>query len=323
MKKLLVLAMACSIVMVPLFFTSCNNEPPEEEPETRIHNKDSLNKAIKRGEYLAHVASCVDCHSQRDLTKYGGPVIPGTEGGGGFAFTPGFGLPGTLYGKNITPDAETGIGSWTDGEVLRAMTQGINKNGDTLFPLMPYATFNRMPKEDLLNIISYIRTLKPIKNKIQPRQLMMPIAMAYPAQFLQPSIDGNMRPSPEDKVKYGEYLTALSGCSDCHTPFTPKGPDMTKVFAGSHVFDAGHFKVASANITSDVETGIGSWTEERFLAKFTQYRKKEAYDFKAGEQNTIMPVPEIAKMTDDDLKAVYAYLMTVKPITNKVEKYPK
>ncbi|MEI9911342.1 MAG: hypothetical protein WDO71_17770 [Bacteroidota bacterium] len=89
-------------------------------------------------------------------------------------------IPGTMYGPNITPDPETGIGTWTDDEILRSITQGINKNGDTLFPLMPYANFNRMAKEDLLSIIAYLRTLKPIKNKVPERQLMIPISMAYP-----------------------------------------------------------------------------------------------------------------------------------------------
>jgi mono/diheme cytochrome c family protein len=324
MRKFLVFAVLLAVTITAIFFTSCNNEPEEEEPETRLQNKDSLDKAIKRGEYLAqNVAACIHCHSQRDFTKYGGPVVPGTEGGGGFAFLPQYGLPGTFYGKNITPDKETGIGAWSDDEVLRAITQGISKNGDTLFPLMPYANYNRMPKEDLLNIIGYLRTLKPINNKIQPRQMMMPIAMAYPAQFLQPSIDGNKRPDRSDIVKYGEYIMTMADCANCHSPLSPQGPDMSRMLAGGHVFDAGHFKVAAANISPDLETGIGSWTEERFLTKFTQYRKKEAYDFKAGDQNTVMPVVEIGGMTDEDLKALFAYIKTVKPHVNLVEKYPK
>jgi len=322
MRKLLVLPAMTIICMVAIYFSACNSEKKETAEPTV--NKDSIDKVIAKGEYLAHhVAGCIDCHSQRDLTKFSAPVIPGTEGGGGFAFIPGYGLPGTLYGKNISSDPETGIGSWTDEEVLRAVTQGISKNGDTLFPLMPYPSFNRMAKEDLMSIIAYIRTLKPIKNKVQPRQLMMPIAVAYPAKFLQPSIDGNVRPGESDQVKYGEYLITMANCADCHTPVSPKGPDMSKMYAGGHVFDAGIFKVASANITSDSATGLGTWTEERFLNKFIAYRNKSSYDFTAGKENTIMPLSEYAGMKEEDLKAIYAYLRTVKPISNKVEKYPK
>jgi mono/diheme cytochrome c family protein len=316
MRKLLVFATIMIAGIVAIYFSSCNNEKTTTtEP---VVNKDSIDKVIARGEYLAHhVAGCIDCHSNRDLTKFSAPVVPG------IAFIPTYGIPGTLYGKNITPDTETGIGSWTDEEVLRAVTQGISRNGDTLFPLMPYPSFNHMAKEDLLSIIAYIRTLKPIKNKVQPRQLMMPIALAYPGQFLQPSVEGNVRPPESDKVKYGEYITTMSICADCHTPVSPKGLDRSKMYAGGHVFDAGVFKVASANITPDSATGLGTWTEERFLNKFKAYREKSSYDFTAGKENTIMPLSEYAGMKDEDLKAIYAYLRTIKPISNKVEKYPK
>jgi len=321
MRKFLVLTVLLITSIASIYFSACNNNKTESQPTS---NKDSTANAIKRGEYLAHhVAGCVDCHSQRDLTKYSGPVVPGTEGGGGFAFVPGFGLPGTLYGKNITPDNETGIGSWTDDEVLRAVTQGISKNGDTLFPLMPYPVYNRMPKEDLLNIIAYVRTLKPIKNKVQSRQLMVPISVAYPGKYLQPSIDANVRPPESDKVKYGEYLVTLSSCVDCHTPVTPQGPDRSRMFTGGHVFDAGHYKVASANITPDSTTGIGTWTEEQFVDKFKLYRDKKNWDFNPGKENTIMPLTEIAGMKDEDLKAIYVYLRSLKPVNNKVEQYPK
>jgi len=323
MKKVFLLPAMICICMAALHFSGCNNEQKVSSESTV--NKDSVDRVIARGEYLArHVAGCIDCHSQRDLTKFSAPVIPGTEGGGGFAFVPGYQLPGTFYGKNITPDPETGIGNWTDEEVLRAMTQGISKHGDTLFPLMPYPSFNHMAKDDLMSIIAFIRTLKPIKNKVQPRQLMMPIAVAYPGKFLQPSIEGNMRPAETDQVKYGEYLmTAVAECGACHTPVSPQGPDMSRMYAGGHIFDAGIFKVASSNITSDSATGLGTWTEERFLNKFTAYRDKSSYDFVAGKENTAMPLSEYAGMKDEDLKAIYAYLRTVKPISNKVEKYPK
>jgi hypothetical protein len=233
------------------------------------------------------------------------------------------GVPGTVYARNITPDPETGIGTWTDDEILRAITQGISKNGDTLFPIMPYVHFNRMAKEDLLSIVAYIRTLKPIKNKVPARQLFIPISMAYPAQALQPSVDANIRPPESDIVKYGEYLTNAGACADCHTPMVKGQYDFSKSFAGGFTFDAGVFKVNSANITPDSASGLGAWTEERFLNKFIPYRSEKGYNYDPGKLNTIMPLTEYAGMKDDDLQAIYAYLRTLKPISNKVEKYPK
>lgn len=322
MKKLMATAAILLVVFAAAYFTSCKDKKSETK---EVSKEEVLKKTIERGEYLAnYVAGCMDCHSKRDFSKYSGPVVHGTEGGGGLVFDQKFGLPGVLYGKNITPDAETGIGTWTEDEILRAMTQGISKNGDTLFPLMPYVNYNRMAKEDLLSIIAYIKTLKPIKNKVPERNLMMPIDMVYPAQYLQATVDTNVRPKASDIVNYGRYLTTFADCGTCHSPLTPEGPDLSRMFAGGYTFDLGATgKVTSANITSDSATGIGAWTEERFLNKFTQYREEKNYNFDPGKQNTIMPVALIGGMKDEDLKAIYAFLRTVKPISNQVEKHPK
>ena len=321
MRKFIALAAISVLVIAAAYFSSCKGKKSEPQASNK---EDSLKKVIARGDYLAnHVTPCMDCHSKRDFSKYSGPIVPGTEGMGGQVFDQKLaGLPGTIYARNITPDNETGIGTWTDDEILRAVTQGISKNGDTLFPIMPYARFNHISKEDLLSIIAYIRTLKPIKNKVPPRQLMIPISMAYPGPALQPSVDGNMRPPESDPVKYGEYLVNAAICADCHTPEIKGQFDFSRVFGGGFTLDAGSFKVNTANITPDSATGIGAWNEERFLNKFTQYREEKNYNFDPGKQNTYMPLSCYAGMTDNDLKAIHAYLKTVKPVNNLVEKYP-
>ncbi len=292
---------------------------------TQANNKeDSLKQVIARGEYLAnYVTPCMDCHSKRDFTKFAGPMVAGSEGMGGEMFDEKLaGIPGVVYAKNITPDNETGIGTWTDDEILRAMTHGISKNGDTLFPIMPYASFNHMAKEDLFAIIAYLRSLKPIKNKIPARQLMIPMSMAYPAPALQPSVDNNVRPPETEQVAYGGYLVNAAACAECHTPMEKGQPDFSRIFAGGFTFDAGIFKVTTANITPD-STGIGSWTEEMFLNKFKNNSSDEMLNRDPGKENTIMPWHMYAKMKESDLKAVYAYLRTVKPVNQKIEKYPK
>jgi mono/diheme cytochrome c family protein len=323
MRKSITLAAITFLVVAAAYFSSCK----EKKSEPLADNKeDSLQKVIARGNYLANnVAACIHCHSQRDFNKFSGPVIPGTEGGGGFAFESKIAdfIPGVLYGKNITPDPETGIGTWTDDEILRAITQGIRKNGDTLFPIMPYTYYNKLAKDDLMSIIAYIRTLKPIKNKVPDRQLMIPISMAYPSRALQASIDGNVRPPQSDIVKYGEYLSTMADCKACHTPFVKGQPDFSRSFAGGNTFNFPTFRVTTSNISSDSATGLGTWTEERFLTKFTVCREEAGYNFNPGTQNTVMPISDYAGMTDGDLKAIYAYLKTVKPVVQAVEKYPK
>jgi len=321
MKKFIALAAICSLTIAAMYISSCKGKKSESQANNK---EDSLKKVLARGEYLTlHVVPCLDCHSKRDFTKFSGPLVPGTEGMGGEVFDQKLaGVPGVVYAKNITPDNETGIGTWTDDEILRAMTQGISKTGDTLFPIMPYVNFNHMAKEDLLSIIAYIRTLKPIKNKVPARQLMVPISMAYPAKALQPSIDGNMRPPETDAVQYGGYLLNAAACADCHTPMVQGQYDFSKRLAGGFRFDAGSFIVNTANITPDSATGIGAWNEERFMNKFTVYREEKGYNFDPGKQNSYMPLTMYAGMTDADLKAIYAYLRTVPPVSNKVEKYP-
>lgn len=321
MRKLLALAGLFLLATAAAWFSSCNNDSAEKAQKAKA---DSLAAAVENGRYLAnHVAACIHCHSQRDFTKFSGPVVPGTEGGGGQRFdnTVLAAIPGVIYSPNITPDTATGIGGWTDDELLRAITQGINKKGDTLFPLMPYANYNKMAKTDLLNIIAYLRTLKPINNKITPRQLMIPIAMAYPGPALSPSIEKNIRPAESETVKYGAYLTTFADCIACHTPFDKGQPDFTRAFAGGNLFNAGNFHVNAANITPDT-TGIGYWSEEQFLNKFTVYRDPANINTNPGLKNTVMPLAEYAGMKDNDLKAIYAFMKTVKPVNQKVEKYP-
>ncbi|HEX9654956.1 MAG TPA: hypothetical protein VGA99_14705 [bacterium] len=139
----------------------------------------STPERLARGEYLVkHVAICLDCHSTREWNIYSAPAAVGTEGMGGERFGPEYGMPGTLYPRNITP---AGIGHWTDADLVRALTQGVNKDGETLFPLMPYMMFRSLSQEDLFSIITYIRTLKPVENQVPKRQLAIPIEVAMPS----------------------------------------------------------------------------------------------------------------------------------------------
>ena len=119
---------------------------------------------LARGEYLAnHVTVCIDCHSKRDWSRFSGPPAEGTIGMGGDLFDQKFGFPGKYYAKNITP---AGISRYTDGELFRVITTGVDKEGRALFPVMPYIYYGQMDEEDIMSIIAYIRTLKPIQNDV-------------------------------------------------------------------------------------------------------------------------------------------------------------
>src|SRR5687768_13086742 len=127
---------------------------------------------LARGKYLNdHVVGCTTCHTQRDWTKYSGPVKAELLGAGGESFA--LGPAGVLYSKNITPAA---IGSWTDGELLRAVTEGVAQDGTPLFPLMPYPHYGVMAEDDVQAVLAYTRSLKPIENTNVPeRKLTFPL----------------------------------------------------------------------------------------------------------------------------------------------------
>lgn len=302
------------------FFSSCNNE--DSKSTAAAGNEDSVKKVIERGKYLAHhVSLCMDCHSHRDFNQFSGPPVEGTEGMGGDEFNQLIGVPGVVYARNITPDTVNGIGKWTDEEIARVITRGITKNGDTLFPIMPYPHYNTMSKEDIYSIIAYIRTLKPNPNKVPDRKLMIPISLAYPP-LQSASLENNVKPDVSDIVKYGAYMWNSAACMDCHTPMENGQFVMSKLMAGGRPFDLGVFKVTSPNITPDTATGIGKWTEQMFLDKFKLYRDKAAYSANPGKNNSIMPWTMYAYMDDFDLKAIYRFMQTLPPVNNKVEKYP-
>lgn len=304
------------------FFIACNNNS-DTKSTANTAEVDSLNKMVERGKYLAHhVTLCMDCHSERDFTQFSGPPKPGTEGMGGEEFNEKIGIPGVVYARNITPDTVNGIGKWTDEEIVRAVTRGISRNGDTLFPLMPYPHYNMMSKEDIYSIIAYLHTLKPNNNKVPQRKLLMPVSLAYPT-LQSSSLDSNVKPDVSDMVKYGGYVMNSAACMDCHTPMDKGQFVMSKYMAGGRVFDMPTFKVTVANITPDSATGIGTWTEAMFLDKFTLYRDPATYHSNPGKINTMMPRAMYAGMDDFDIKAIYRYLRTIPAVNNKIEKYPK
>lgn len=321
MKKVLLFLFAALFIISAIIFPGCNNEGKEKEKEgSAVSSADSLKMVVERGEYLAHnVAVCMDCHSKRDFGKFSLPPAPGTYGiGASFPFGKAEGIPGEIWAPNITPKK---LGEWTDDEIARAIAHGVRKNGDTLFPIMPYNNYSRMAKDDLYAIIAYLRTLPSSDSTVPPRHLDMPMSALPPLPEYAP--EKNIRPDISDKVKYGQYMVTIASCGDCHTPMKQDGsPDFTQAFSGGFVFDAGAFKVTVANITPD-STGIGSWAEDAFVAKFRSNSSDEMMSKDPGRQNSVMPWAMYGKMKEEDLKAIYAYLRTVPPVSKKLEKWPK
>src|ERR1700726_1282542 len=262
---------------------------------------------LKRGAYLAeHVAGCTVCHTPQEEGPNGPEVVPSKKGSG--QIFPVAGLPGTLVAPNITPDPETGIGNFTDDQLARAIREGISHDGQTLFPMMPYAHYRRMSDEDLASVIVYIRALPPLRNPLPRTDIHFPVK--YLVRVVPEPVTETVQPDLSTPVSRGEYLVNLSVCSECHTPRKQGRPDSTMKFGGGQLFDDSG-KIVSSNITPDA-TGLGNYTEDIFVkAMRTGYVGKR-------QLSTVMPWQFYAGQTDEDLKTMYAYLRTLPPVAHRV-----
>ena len=272
---------------------------------------------VARGEYLAnHVCVCMDCHSVRDWNTFAAPPTPGTLGAGGDKFDRTMQFPGEFVARNITPFA---LKDWSDGEIYRAITSGVSKDGHPFFPIMPYPNFNRMDTEDMYSIIAYLRTLDPIEAKHGPSEADFPVSVIM--HMIPEEPHPTPRPDPSDAKAYGAYMANAAGCVECHTE-TVQGEKVGKPMAGGFTFNMPNGAVLrSPNITMH-ESGLGGWTREMFIQRFKQYADSSyvapKVDWEKGEFQTIMPWSMYAGMTEQDLGAIYDYLKTVQPVANQV-----
>jgi hypothetical protein len=215
--------------------------------------------------------------------------------------------------SNISPDPETGIGKWSDGEKIRAIREGIGRDGRALFPMMPYGGFRHMSDEDVSCLVAYLNSLPAISKRQPSTQLDFPVGLMIKGE---PRPVGRVaEPDRTDRKKYGEYLVQLAGCRDCHKP-TLEGGEKFNLPGGPVVY--------SANISQDPATGIGKWTEQQFVEKFASYRPyAENGPPKSGPESfTLMPWLNFSHLADDDLRAIYAYLHTFPGVNKAVETHP-
>lgn len=271
---------------------------------------------LERGRYLAaHVSLCLDCHSERDFSLFAGPIRAGTFGMGGERFDRSMGLPGVLFASNITPAA---LSSWKDGEILRAFTTGVSRDGRALFPLMPYPHYASMATADAQAIVAYLRTLSPIAHEVPPTELDFPMNIIV--RTIPQDAHPQEVPDPDDRLAYGQYVTNIAACEACHTPLSGGQPDAARAFAGGHEYPIPGGTVRAANITPHADTGIGGWTREQFVERFKSMQNVRQ-PVAAGQFNTIMPWTQYAGMTRQDLGAIFDYLQTVPPVRNEVVRF--
>jgi mono/diheme cytochrome c family protein len=279
---------------------------------------------LGRGQYLVeHVTACLGCHSDHFL-RFGFPIKPGSEGEGGFPFGKEFGVPGRVTAQNITPDRDTGLGLWSDDEIARAIREGVNREGEALFPMMPYSHYRELSDEDVKSIVVHLRTLEPIRNETPERTIDFPVNLLI--KFAPKPIESPVQAlDPSNTVAYGRYLSRISGCYECHTPHDDKGRLIAeKAFAGGWEMRGPWGRNFTSNLTPHSSTFVGQASREEFISRFQSFAGMNATNapIPPPGRNTIMPWLAFSLMNDRDLGAIYDYLKTVPAIDNPVNAFP-
>ncbi len=252
---------------------------------------------VKRGDYLVNgILTCGNCHTPKGPT---GDIIDKAFSGGLEFDEP----PFKVTAPNITPDKDTGIGGWSDADLKKLMRTGVRPNGVNIAAIMPTGFYEIMTDNDLNAVVAYLRTLKPIKNKVPdpiykmqiPRQIFPGGEKAYTEAMLG------------DKLKKGFYLATIGHCMECHTPLGPRGRDFVGTLGTGGFELKGPWGVSvSRNITQSKSKGIGTWTDAEIKRAITTGVSKDGSKLKPP-----MAYHSYAKMTGADLDAVVAYLHTV------------
>ena len=262
---------------------------------------------VARGEYIVRdVAVCGHCHAAEPTLDVDGPLS------GGMEFEDW--RIGTARASNLTPDSATGLGRWSDADIVRALRNGQSKDGRLLAPVMPYAWFHGMSDRDALAVARYLRTLPPTRHAVsQSPGFWLKLGKLL---FLGPKDPvTSIAPRRAATAEYGRYLANDVGlCADCHTPRggIRSSPDKDRLFAGTADPPDG-FPANPTNLTPDSATGIGRWSEEDFLRTL-----RTGVDPQGDSLHAFMPWRQIRRMSDDDLRAIHRYFRTLQPIRNEV-----
>lgn len=318
MKKFLLISSVAFVSLILIGLLSIFLIFPKVSPASNLKVAMTPER-IARGRYLAEGPfGCVSCHSPRQ-PGYTYPTIPEKHFAGGADFSTMMdGIPGTVAPQNLTP---THLEKWTDGEIHRAITAGVSRDGRPLFPIMPFAQYGKATEEDVQSIIAYLRSLKPLPGETPVTKIGGPMAIIM--RFLP--ADPTPSKSPTTPLERGKYLAEI-GCMECHTPTDDKHRPIPELAgAGGKEFPMkDRTVIRSANITPDEDTGIGRWTSNQFVQVIRERGAMvRTQKIDPSAPNSLMPYEEAARMTDGDLHAIYTYFRSLKPIHQAVSRWQK
>jgi mono/diheme cytochrome c family protein len=259
---------------------------------------DSMNfTAVDRGRYLSILSDCASCHTvpQKNQPFAGGRPIE----------TP----FGSIVAPNITPDLETGIGSWTDDQFDNAVRKGIGRNGERLYPAMPFNAYTKMSRQDVMAIRAYLGTVTAVYNPVVADTLPFPFNIRASMRVWDGLYfkEGEYVADPHKSAEWNRGAFLVDGpahCGACHTPKTFLGGDKTAQYLQGSPLQGW----SAPNITNDARTGLGGWSVDEVAAYL-----------KAGHNRITAATGPMAeavnlstsKMTDEDVKAISTYLKSL------------
>jgi mono/diheme cytochrome c family protein len=262
---------------------------------------------VVRGKYVFGAAGGCGCHTEKDRPlnsggrKYDGPF-------------------GTVYSSNITPDRQTGIGGWTNDQIITAIRLGRRPNGERLVPVHPYTVFNGMAEEDLRALVAFLRSLPPVNRVNTPKKITVPLfESVFLPTWLAAFAPRETPPprAPTSGLARGEYLVrAVGHCGECHTPRgATHATDNSRFLGGSQKGPEGD---PVPNITPDKDTGL-TWSEDE-IADFLETGNKPDGDVAGGLMAEVIDgtAAGYKNLTKPDRLAIARYLKTISAVRNKI-----
>ena len=267
---------------------------------------------VARGKYIFGATGGCGCH-----TESKGPV-----NAGGRKYD---GPYGTVYSANITPDIKTGIGGWTDEQIITAIRLGRRPNGERLVPVHPFISFNGMANEDSKALVAFLRTVPPVNQTNTPKKITVPMfdSVFLPAWLMAFAAKETPPPAaPVSGVARGEYLVhAVAHCGECHTPRSAMtmAVDNSRFLAGNPK-KTGPEGQATPNITPDKATGLGDWTEAQIVTYLGTGNRPDG-DVAGGLMEEMIQgtLAGLKDLTKADLQAMARYLKSIPAVKNKID----
>jgi mono/diheme cytochrome c family protein len=275
-----------------------------------VRGQTDTKELVAKGQYIFAVAGGCACHTVPKETPHAGARA--------------FPIPlGTVYSTNITQDKETGLGAWTDQQIIDAIIKGIRRDGSQILPVMPYEKYSGMAQEDLKALVAYLRTLKPVK-KLTPELKTKAPFVRNLGTFVYLKLFGRFSSAPPQApkagVERGRYLVNhVALCGDCHTPRNVLGVPRQALYMAGAGKDIGPLGEAVPNITPDKDTGIGSWKREDIAEVLLSGTKPDLDNVQGLMYEVVQGTPHGYKdMKKEDALAIADYLQTIPAIANKI-----